>query len=485
MVLTLLLPTYLFWWVLVPLVLLLIPPFFWWEQVEKIVWAPFGWLILFLIILWVPFLRVWWWLFLPLLLMSQLKTLYLWWIDWDFDYAKQKWVFLEVIPPKEVLMPLKAMEDVFAAIWPLYDGANFREIWCDGELGNGPYWCSWEIASIEGKVRFYIRVLSQHRTSVESALYGHYPDIEIHEAQDYTKLVPPTVPNEEWDMYGEDWDLYREDAYPMRTYEKFFEPQGERISAEEKRMDPIISLLEAMSKLGPGEHYWVQFITVPVLDHDEPYWKKKGEKIVNELSKRPEKKEPTLMEDLTYVFRQLIGGPAKEGAGDSASYSWVPQQKEESGEREMVLTPGEREIITEVENKLKKPVFRTTIRGVYVAKRDNWRAPNARISRTYMGHFMTTNLNHFRFQGKTRPRVHFFWRKRRVFLRARKMFRMTVLRFPPLFPERMNDDLNPILSTEEMATLYHFPLRVSGMVAPTMVKVESKKAGPPANLPVE
>ena len=68
-------------------------------------------------------------------------------------------------------------------------------------------------------------------------------------------------------------------------------------------------------------------------------------------------------------------------------------------------------------------------------------------------------------------------------MRARKMFRMTVLRFPPLYPDR--HDMCPILSTEELATLWHFPLRVSGMVAPTMVKIESKKAGPPANLPID
>jgi hypothetical protein len=415
--------------------------------------------------------------------MSQLKTIYLWYIGWDYDYAKQKWVFLEVVPPKEVLIPLKAMEDVFAAIWPLMDIGNFRERWCDGELGNGPYWCSWEIASIEGKIHFYIRVLQQHRVSIESALYGHYPDIEIHEAQDYVKLVPPTVPNEEWDMYGEDWDFFRETAYPMKTYEKFFEPQGERISAEEKRMDPIISLLEAMSKLGPGEHYWVQFTTVPICDYDEPEWRKEGQGIINKIIKRPEKKEPTFFEDLGHVAKELVLGPEKEGEGEGASYSWISQQKEESGEREMVLTPGEREIVTEVENKMKKPVFRTNIRGVYVAKRENWKAPNRVITRTYMGHFNTVNLNNFRFQAKTRPRVHFFMRKRRVFMRARKMFRMSVLRFPPLYPDR--HELCPILSTEEMATLYHFPLRVSGMVAPTMAKIESKKAGPPANLPTE
>ncbi len=459
--------------------------FFWLEWVKRVVWDPFWWLILFLIILWAPFLRVWWWLFLPIMLHSQLKILYLWWLNWDFDYAKAKWALLEITPPKEVLAPYKAMEDVFSVVYPILDKANFRERWCDGELDNGPYWYSFEIASIEGAIHFYARFRREHVLTVETALYAHYPDIEIHEVSDYTKLVPQTVPNEEWDMYGEDWDFLKPDPYPIRTYEKFFEPQGERITAEEKRIDPIISLLEAMSKLGPGEHYWVQFITVPILDYDEPDYRKEGQKIINTISKRPQKKETTLLEDLWYIVEQVVLGPEKEGAGEKAKYEWIPQQKEESGEREMLLTPGEREVITEVDNKLKKPFFRTTLRGVYVAKRENWTPPHRILMRGYTAHFATENMNKLIFQAKTRPRVHFFWRKRRVFLRARKMFRMSVLRFSPLFPKRMSSDLNPIFSTEELATMFHFPLRVGGMVAPTMAKVESKKAGPPPNLPVE
>jgi hypothetical protein len=102
-----------------------------------------------------------------------------------------------------------------------------------------------------------------------------------------------------------------------------------------------------------------------------------------------------------------------------------------------------------------------------------------------MGHFITGNLNTLGFQAKTRPRVHFFWRDRRVFLRARKMFRMAVLRFPPAYPKRMASDFCPILSTEELATLWHFPLRISGMITPTLGKIESKKVGPPANLPID
>ncbi|HCC59888.1 MAG: hypothetical protein A2402_00665 [Candidatus Staskawiczbacteria bacterium RIFOXYC1_FULL_37_43] len=456
---------------------------FWLEWAKKMILDPFWWLILFLIILWVPFLRVWWWVFLPIMLQAQLKAVYLWWAGWDFFIAKRKWVLLEITPPKEVLAPFKAMEDVISSVWPIIDGANFREIWCEGELSYGPEWCSWEIASIEGKIHYYLRVGQHHRTAFESALFGHYPDIEINEAPDYTKLVPQTVPNEEWDAYGEDWELRKTDQYPIKTYEKFFEPQGERIQAEEKRLDPIISLLEGMSKLGPGEHYWVQFTSIPVSDRDEPNYRQEGQKIVNKIARRPEKKETTFLEDLWYVARQVVLGPEKEGSGESAKYSWERiEEDEETGELKISLTPGEREVITEVENKLKKPAWRTNIRGLYVAKRDSWNASNRVLMRSYMGHFLTDNLNSFGFVRKSRPKVHFFWRQRRGFLRSRKMFRNAVLRYQPLFPDRRESC--PILSSEEMATMFHFPLSTKGMLAPALTTIESKKGGPPPNLPI-
>ena len=63
------------------------------------------------------------------------------------------------------------------------------------------------------------------------------------------------------------------------------------------------------------------------------------------------------------------------------------------------------------------------------------------------------------------------------------MFRMTVLRFPPMYPDRQT--FCPIMSTEELATLFHLPLKVTGMLSPALEKIESKRAGPPANLPID
>lgn len=437
------------------------------------------------IIIWVPFLRVWWWLFAPIFLSIELRVLYLWWMRWDYNYSKKKWVTLEIITPKEVLTPLKAMEDIFTVMWgPLYNMANWRERWCEGELNDAPGWISWEIASTEGSLHFYVRMAAENRTSVETILYSHYPEIEIHEVQDYTKSVPQNIPNEEWDVYGEDFVLGTSPAYPIKTYEKFFEPQGERISAEEKRIDPMSSLLELMSKLGSGEHFWLQFITMSVDNITQPEVVKDAEKIIGKISKRPaKKKKKTFFDDFVEVIYNLVLGFEREGSGEKATYKMrsLSSSVSDSGEREMVLTPGEREILTEVENKVKKPLFRTCIRGIYVAKRENWRPSNRVLSRAYFSHFQTNNLNYIRFSTGTRPKTHYIFRRRIPYLRTRRMFRNFAMRLPPYFPDRKKDCA--VLNPEELATLYHFPLKITGLVFPTMTRIESKKSGPPPNLP--
>lgn len=459
-----------------------LPAFF--REIKKDFFEPFGWIIWLIVIIYVPFLRPWWWVIFPVVLAPQLRKLYLWWVAWDFDYKSQKWVVLEIIPPKEVLVPIKAMDDVFSVTFNTFaDTANFREQWCEGELDDCPYWMSYEIMSIEGNIHFLARVNTKHRKALENALYAHYPELEINEVADYAELIPHNIPNDEWDMYGEDYILAKEAPYPIKTYEEFFEPQGEKISAEEKRIDPINSLLEAMSKLKQGEYYWLQFILMGAFESDEPRFRPMGEEIVNKLARRsgPAQKKSffgQIVNELIAAIHVMIGGKTETVVGEDSSYT-----TSEEGEREMVLTPGEREIMTKVERKLSKPIYRTTIRGMYIAKRENWDSSNRLAARSYMAHFSTNHLNYLRFSNATRTKVHDLFRKRRVFYRARKMLRNAIMRFPPMFPDRKSEC--PLLTPEELATMFHFPIKISGLVLPTLERVESKKGGPPLNLPIE
>jgi len=414
--------------------------------------------------------------------MLKLQVVYLWWLGWDYQYNKSKWIILEIIPPKEILAPLSAMEDVFSVIWSVIDTANWRETWCEGELPSCPYWLSWEIASIEGSIHFYVRCLAPHRHVVESVLFSHYPDIEINQVTDYTRVVPQNIPNDEWDLYGEDYILAREDCYPIKTYTKFFEPQGERISAEEKRIDPMISLLEGMARIGPGEHVWFQMITTPISDNEIP-WKDEAKKVIEKISRRPTKKKKTIGSELSEMFSEFFAGMTTTAGEDSKEKSLSPALTE-GGEKEMILTPGEREILTGVEEKIKKLAYKTNLRGMYMAKKSVWKGENGKIVRAYFSHFAAQNMNHIRFSGKTRSKVHYVFRAKRKHLRQKRLFVNYVMRFPSLFPEMLGEG-NSIFNTEELTTIYHFPNKLSGMLAPSSAQVDAKKGGPPSNLPVE
>lgn len=438
------------------------------------------------IVIWLPFTRPWWWVFAPCFLALEVKKLYIWWIQWDFNYANRKWVVLEMIPPKESLAPIKAMEDVFTVLWPtLLSPPSWREAWFEGIMPYQPEWMSFEIASIEGQLHFFARVTDSHRGVLESSLYAHYPDLEVHEVPDYTKDVPQNIPNQEWDVYGEDFILGKgkQPALPIKTYEKFFEPQGEKIQTEEKRMDPLASLLEAMSKLGSGEQFWVQFIIMTVTEEDTPELRKSADDIIAKISRRPKKVKVTLMDEVFHSLGEVIMGPHKEGKGEKATYEWKDLARSEEGENEMILTPGEREILTEVENKIKKPAFRVNLRGLYVASREKFKSSHKTLTRSYFSHFHTEHMNYIRFTTTTRPKTQYVFRKRIPFLRARRQFRNYIQRFTPLFPNRTKECL--LLNTEEMATIFHFPLKVGGLAIPTLQRVESKKGGPPSNLPTE
>jgi len=176
-------------------------------------------------------LETWWWLWLPIILYFPLKFIYLWWVQWDIWFKEQKWILLEIKPPRELLKPFKAMEDVLSRIWGVFDSANWREKWLWGELFL-PYWFSLEVASIEGEIHFFIRLLEVHRHTVESAIWAQYPEVEISQVPDYTVNIPQDIPNKDWDMYAESYQMGKEDYFPIKTYAEFFEERPEVASIE-------------------------------------------------------------------------------------------------------------------------------------------------------------------------------------------------------------------------------------------------------------
>jgi len=409
-------------------------------------------------------IKTWWWLPLPFLLWGHLKYHYHYFIMERWD-SKIKKILLEVRMPKEVAKPIRAMEHVFAGFHGvLHDIPLWREKWIEGVFQHG---LTFEIVSIEGKIHFYIRMPESVRSSIESNIYSQYPGAEISLADDYTKKVPQDIPNKDWDIWAVDFINAKDEIYPIKTY-KEFEVETERV--EEKKIDPLSIFLEGMSTLKSGEQMWLQIRAKPVLGKDNP-WQKRGRALADKLARRPEKLKPkSIIQEAIEIITQ---GPPSQKPKDKEVFP-----------PEMRLTPGEKEVLAAVEEKLSKYGFDCSIRFVYIAKKDVFFKPRVKAVFSLFKEISTENLGGLKPSSRTMTKKKSIWLwfldKRRVYLRKRKMFRYYTKRMPPLFPR---PGMTFILNTEELATLFHFP---SEMTISTLAvsRVDARKKQAPFDLPI-
>jgi len=379
-------------------------------------------------------------------------------IQYKFIVSIQ-WILLEIKVPKNVMKTPKAMEQIFAAAHAPYSyGLKLFEIYWEGLV---EYWISFEIVGRAGESHFYLRLPKQFRNLMESAIYAQYPEAEITEAEDYVGQMPKVLPNKTFNVFGNEQGLRGPNCYPIRTYPMFEE------MVEERRVDPIAPLLEVMSKLKEDEQIWIQIMARPTGDD----WKKEGEKIVAKLIGREESKEESGSTLFGLTPNDIVRAPFE--------LPKIPEIKKEKSQRfqfgAMILTPGEREVIEGIERKTAKLGFETSIRFLYIDKRDAFSRDNVAAVQGFFRQFNTQNLNLLRPDKKTMTaavrglfkETRLNWRRRVLFERYRDLI---------FGPKKF------ILNIEELATLYHFPITE---VSPVYLeKVESRKRGPPPTVPL-
>jgi len=386
------------------------------------------------------------------------------------------WLMFEIKVPKEILKSPKAMEQVFSGLIASYSfGLTSVDKYIDGKVES---WISLEMMGHAGGVRFYIYAPSNLRNLIESAIYAQYPDTEINPTEDYTELFSPVLPNKIYDIWGTDFILAREDYYPIKTYPFFEEAQ------EEKRLDPIAAIAEVMSNLKEDEMIWLQVLISPTGEPNGNYWQKEGQEKIEEIAgrsaagKTAKEGDSTLFDWIKNLFWAPVEYPAWPHAGEKSAAA-SPK----------FLHPAEQEMIKAISNKISKFGFETIIRFVYVDKRTSFTRANVSAVLGAFQQFRTQNLNALKPNKPTMTlksgwlakfvpgykQLNEFSRKRRIFeaYRTRRFGKYNKAR-----PEKF-----PILNTEELATIYHFPAMMVG--APGLHKIESKKGGPPPDLPIE
>jgi hypothetical protein len=406
-----------------------------------------------------------WWLWLPVFLAVLFIEL---WVKYLQTKAikKIKWLLLEVKISRNIEKTPKAMEQIFSGLHGILTKVKFLDKYWKGKVQE---WFSFEIAGIDGSVYFFIRTPENFRNLVEAQIHSQYPDAEILEVLDYAAPLAGKIPSKTYDINGVEFILEKDDYYPIRTFLSFEERQAER------RLDPMASFLEILSKLSPSENIFIQYLIKPTGEKD---WRDKGIEAVNKLVGKKTEVKKNWFENFFEGINEFIINLLKA----IAIYpEWSEAKKEEVKTASHNLSPGDRLVAEAIENKISKLAFRVCIRFAYIAGRDNFNRANMAAINGAFKQFNTLDLNAFKGNKKAgtsadQPRIIPFIKNRREFIRK--------IAFVDRYVNRKlsKNKKDFILNTEELATIYHYPILV--VEAPTMRRVEAKKSEPPVSLPI-
>ena len=376
-------------------------------------------------------------------------------------FEKQEFVLLAIDVPRDNETAIKAMEEFFIHLLGAHGSFTKWEKYWEGKF---QLWFSLEIVSIDGYIQFLIRTPKPMRDLVEGGIYAQYPDAEITEVEDYVEAVPSYYPDEKYNLWGVDFTLDNGSYYPIKTYDMFEDRMTQTF------IDPMAALLESMSKIGKGEQIWLQLLIQP----EGVDWADKGKEELAKLKGDVKKKSKGLGSLIAKEGQFLMDELLTTEGGATA------EEKEESGPSALIaMTPGERDRLKLLENKISKLAFTCKLRFVYVAEHEAMNKAHA--INPVIGAIKQWNVlgvNGFKpALRQTGTRANYFNVKNRIRYRQNVMVKNYKHRLLHTGADVFK------LNVEELASIWHFP---SMYVKTALVQsAEMKKAQAPTILPFE
>jgi hypothetical protein len=384
---------------------------------------------------------------------------YLWFESWMYyiqilNRFKAGRVSLEILLPKEIFKSPAAMERILSQLFQKASPDNHLDTYWAGK--HPPYY-GLEIISTEGNVHFIVNTQNnKYRMYVETAFYAQYPGIEIRELPvDYTAAVP-------WDP--ENWGYMPihfgkrhtgdKMGYPIATYIDYGLADDPK---EEFKHSPIAMLVELLSSMGPGEHMWFQFM---IKIHRE---------------------EAFMTGSIAGVVPDWRAGIKKEilAIYDDAKKRSMGED-EETGRGTVALTPLERTKVETLERAIAKWPFKVQIRVFYAAKLENINYD--RIGQAITIFQETENMQNNSIRYKWRADYDWNWWQdptgRKRLHHKKEELEQYKLR---VYEGKNERDIGSIMTTEEIATLFHLPSSV--VASPGLSRIPSARAEAPSNLP--
>jgi len=283
-----------------------------------------------------------------------------------------------------------------------------------------------EIASVNGQIRFYAWVPRTLRSFVEGQIYSQYPSVQIRVAdEDYV-----THEREHSVAYSSEITLSASEMLPIKTFQSF-------------EVDPLAGITGALAKLeSTGEEVWIQILARPIADS----WHRYSDKWIKTVKKGK--------------ASFIAGGTSLSWIGGILAALWTPPDATKT------ITGAVKEIserdktrISEAEKKATKLGYKVKIRLVYLGESTvNARLRMQAIVGTFK-QFNSTNLNGFKMSSASFKKEDLAGYRNRSF-----------------------NDGGYILNIEELASVFHLPH--TNVETPNVVWATSKSAEPPSKLPI-
>ncbi len=404
------------------------------------------------------------WIIFGIVYLYGFSLLYLIYIRKNWVKKNIRFTLLAIDIPQGNDQSPKATENMFTYLGGAHGTNDFFDKWFLGEFQLS---FSYEIVSLEGYTQFLIRTPVQFRNLVETSVYSQYPDAEITEVEDYVNSVPQKFPDEEYDIWGSEFILSNHFAYPIKVYSEFEYPSG---PSETQFKDPMASLMDLNSSLGPGEQFWFQLIVIPT-GFD---WTDESEKeAMNVLGRKSKAKK-----DVSDYLVQGIG-EASELVYELWSDIEDKPAKDEKQPTMIEMTPKQKKQIEAIQNKASKLGFLAKIRVLYVAKKEVLN--KAKVVNGFVGYikqFSALDLNGLKPDlSHTATSTTYFSKKERLIKRKNRIMKNYCDR------EDSAGRAPGLYNIEELATLWHFPID-SSVRAPMIQKAPGRKADAPSGLPI-
>ncbi len=284
------------------------------------------------------------------------------------------------------------------------------------------------------EIHFYVASPNAYAELIEKQIHSFYPTAEITRATDYNIFNPQGV------SAGAYMTLKKHHILPFRTYQGL-------------PADPLGEILTAMSKLErEGEGAALQVLVRPSRKSDH---RKTASKVLKELQKGA-----SWGEALSKAGKGL-GSEVLEELNRALNPAEDLSKPKTEDQRQML--PVHQELVKAIANKISKPAFDVNIRLVTSAPTEFQAEEMLRDMGSAFVQFEAPDFNSFRAVSQK-------GRQQDVFVRDYS-FRV------------FNERYALYLSTEEIASFYHFPLPTTA--TPQVRFLKAKPSEPPPGLPEE